>query len=108
MYFADFDERICVGKLRLRAFQRILSRPNPRSISRVKTRVLRYDLLEPLLEVVDRVVRHVRVEARQQQPVAELTGLPVVRLPFLVAGATDSEALARLGQTLLAPLDDPA
>ncbi len=35
--------------------------------------------------------------------IAEQTSLPVVRLPFLVSGATDIEALAGLGETLLVP-----
>ena len=38
-----------------------------------------------------------------ERQIAELTGLPVVRLPFLMAGAADIEALALLGEALLAP-----
>jgi len=38
-----------------------------------------------------------------ERQIAELTGLPVVRLPFLLAGATDTEALAQLGEALLSP-----
>lgn len=46
--------------------------------------------------------RHALNRSYERQ-IAALTGLPIVRLPFLMAGAADTAALALLGEPLLAP-----